>query len=185
MPTDVQLDAEDGSVVVIDARVVKAKSSDFNLDSPARRGANDRGAAGMRRALVHDQHDGLTINFNRDYPGGVTINDVVELNNRRTGIHLSDVVEISPFAGVHAGAGGKSDDGSKGQGLVLRGQIMIERNPSGATSSNAEVAALRSRYGESGADHETVSVQRLFAEVQAEIVRLEARVAELERRERG
>jgi len=179
MQTDVQLDAEDGSVVLIDARVVKAKASDFILDSPARRAANARGAAGMRRALVHDQHDGLTINFNRDYPGGVTINDVVELNNRRTGMHLSDVVEISPFGSVHANADGET--GGKPAGLVLRGQIMIERNPSGAGSSDPNASAARSKYSGSGADHETVSVQGLFAELRSELVRLTERVAELER----
>ena len=127
MPTDLQLDAEDGGVVLIDARVVKAKASDFILDFPAHRAANERGPAGMRRALVHEQHDGLTINFNRDYPGGVTINDVVELNNRRTGIHLSDVVEISPLRSTHVVAEGES--GGKPAGLVLRGQIMIEQTP--------------------------------------------------------
>lgn len=181
MPTDVQLDAEDGSVVLIDARVVKAKASDFILDFPSRRGANARGAVGMRRALVHDQHDGLTINFNRDYPGGVTINDVVALNNRNTGIHLSDVVEISPFRSVaQLAAGGTS--GTQPKGLVLRGHIMIERDPSADASSDANVSVARSSYRESGADHETVSVQRLFADLQREIARLNERIADLEKR---
>jgi hypothetical protein len=30
----------------------------------------------LRRALVHDFQDGLTINYNHDYPGGVTILDL-------------------------------------------------------------------------------------------------------------
>jgi hypothetical protein len=46
---------------------------DLLLDSAARRRGGGRG---FRRALVHDQSDGLTINFNSDYPGGVTIHDV-------------------------------------------------------------------------------------------------------------
>jgi len=45
---------------------------DVMVDSASRRTAGS--VTGFRRALVHDQKDGLTINFNGDYPGGVTIN---------------------------------------------------------------------------------------------------------------
>jgi len=48
------------------------------LDSVARRKPPTVGS-GHRRALVHDQSDGLTINFNHDYPGGVTLNGPVTL----------------------------------------------------------------------------------------------------------
>lgn len=75
MATDVRLDERDGSFLVLDARVVHAASSDFMLDSPERR----NGGGPFRRALVHNQADGLTINFNGDYPGGVGINGVTEL----------------------------------------------------------------------------------------------------------
>src|SRR5690349_14268624 len=61
--TDLRLDAGDGSYVVVDSRVLKSTASDLILDSAARR----KGSKGMRRALVHDQRDGLTINYNRDY----------------------------------------------------------------------------------------------------------------------
>jgi len=44
---------------------------DLLLDAVERRQAN---GPTFRRALVHDQSDGLTINFASDYPGGVTIN---------------------------------------------------------------------------------------------------------------
>ncbi|MDQ2920720.1 MAG: hypothetical protein M3R52_03760 [Acidobacteriota bacterium] len=44
--------------------------SDLTLDSPARRKPN---GPRLRRALVHDESDGLTINFNNDYPGGVSV----------------------------------------------------------------------------------------------------------------
>jgi len=36
-----------------------------------------------RRALVHDFSDGLTINYNNDFPGGVTINDLKVIPPRR------------------------------------------------------------------------------------------------------
>jgi hypothetical protein len=69
MATDVRLDQVDGSFLELDARVVKAISSDFMLDQPSRR----KGGGPHRRALVHDPNDGLTVNFNGDYPGGVTL----------------------------------------------------------------------------------------------------------------
>ena len=69
MTTDVRLDQVDGTFLELQARVVKAIASDFMLDQPSRR----KGGGPHRRALVHDQNDGLTINFNGDYPGGVTI----------------------------------------------------------------------------------------------------------------
>jgi hypothetical protein len=40
------------------------------FDAPSRRRP---GAAGFRRAFVHDQNDGRTINFSGDYPGVVTV----------------------------------------------------------------------------------------------------------------
>jgi hypothetical protein len=70
MATDVRLDEGDGSFVVVQGRVLKVAGSDLVLDSPERRRENK---SPNRRALVHDFQDGLTINFNGDYPGGVTV----------------------------------------------------------------------------------------------------------------
>jgi hypothetical protein len=67
--TDLLLDDVDGTFLTLTARVVKHAASDFMLDSVDRR----RGGAEFRRALVHDETDGLTLNFAGDYPGGVTI----------------------------------------------------------------------------------------------------------------
>ena len=75
MATDVKLDEGDGSFLVLDARVVKAVGSDFMLDSAERH----KSGGPHRRALVHNQNDGLTVNFNGDYPGGVTIVGVAEI----------------------------------------------------------------------------------------------------------
>jgi hypothetical protein len=72
MKSDIKLDAENEGWVTVDSHVMKVKSSDFMLDNDARRG--DNGEQGHRRALVHNENDGLTINFNGDYPGGVTVN---------------------------------------------------------------------------------------------------------------
>ena len=56
---------------------LKVQGHDLLLDSPARRRPN---GPAFRRALVHDQGDGLTVNFNNDYPGGVALNGVRALD---------------------------------------------------------------------------------------------------------
>lgn len=75
MATDIRLDDDAAERwVTIDAGVLNVTGSDLLLDSPARRRG---GGARFRRALVHDANDGLTINFDDDYSGGVRINDAV------------------------------------------------------------------------------------------------------------
>ena len=69
MATDVTLDEGDGTFVVVEGRVLKIVGSDLLLDSPDRH----KDQQPHRRALVHDSSDGLTINFNGDYPAGVTV----------------------------------------------------------------------------------------------------------------
>jgi len=70
MPTDIKLDQGDGNWVLVEGNVLKTTAADFMLDTPLRRRP---GGSAHRRALVHDAQDGLTINFNRDYRGGVTV----------------------------------------------------------------------------------------------------------------
>lgn len=69
MTTDIRLDAGDGDRILFQANALQSEAADILLDSPARR----KKSGGHRRALVHDSDDGLTINFNGDYPAGVTI----------------------------------------------------------------------------------------------------------------
>lgn len=59
---------------------LKVACADIQLDWPDRR----KVAGGQRRALVHDFGDGLTLNWNSDYPGGVTINGEVKLPGKLT-----------------------------------------------------------------------------------------------------
>jgi hypothetical protein len=91
LTTDVRLDQVDGTFLELEARVVKAIASDFMLDQPSRR----KGGGPHRRALVHDQNDGLTINFNGDYPGGVTLagNLVVTGELTLAGVALSAAID--------------------------------------------------------------------------------------------
>jgi hypothetical protein len=62
-------DGDDGWLIA-EGDVFKATASDVMIDNPARR----KNTEPFRRAFVHDFEDGLTINFDGDYPGGVTIN---------------------------------------------------------------------------------------------------------------
>lgn len=67
---DVRLSEDQQETVFVDGSILSVGASDFILDAPARR---SHGGGNLRRALVHDTADGLTINFNGDYPGGVSI----------------------------------------------------------------------------------------------------------------
>ena len=78
MPTDIRLDEVDGTWVIVESAALKSTASDFLLDAPGRRSAS----GGFRRALVHDGRDGLTLNFNGDYPGGVTVGGDLRVTGR-------------------------------------------------------------------------------------------------------
>ena len=100
MATDVKLDQVDGSFLVLEGRVVKATAADFMLDSPVRR----LKPTPFRRALVHNQSDGLTVNFNRDYPGGITLNGVTEISAQTLkGGPLSVPINPTPILKVLGG----------------------------------------------------------------------------------
>ncbi|MGK8608789.1 hypothetical protein ACRS42_27695 [Bacillus thuringiensis] len=79
MPTDIKLDEGEGNQVLIKANILRITASDLILDASDR-----RISGGFRRALVHDGHDGLTINMNGDYPGGVTIGSNLTVSNNIT-----------------------------------------------------------------------------------------------------
>lgn len=81
MATDITLDDGNGNQISLRADVVKVGASDLVLDSTSRRVGPQQG---LRRALVHDQGDGLTVNFNGDYPGGITLNHVAVITPKPT-----------------------------------------------------------------------------------------------------
>lgn len=76
--TDIRFD---GDWILLEGAVTKSATSDFMLDTAGRRKTNTP----YRRALVHDFNDGLTLNWDRDYPGGVTINDTKTLKGATNG----------------------------------------------------------------------------------------------------
>jgi len=75
MATDIEFPANSNVMRLICNRV-DVLASDLVLDSPARRKPN---GPRFRRALVHDESDGLTINFAGDYPGGVSVVNVAHV----------------------------------------------------------------------------------------------------------
>ena len=78
--------------------------TDFVIDSPVRRKPN---GPRLRRALVHDESDGLSINFGNDYPGGVTMG----------GVRVLDVTGELTFRISHIGE--KSSSGGPPPAEVL------------------------------------------------------------------
>ncbi len=59
----------DGENVIVEGHWLQSQTWDIRLDASDRRLSQ----GGVRRALVHDPHDRLTINYGRDYPNGVQI----------------------------------------------------------------------------------------------------------------
>lgn len=76
MATDLLLDDQDGNWITLNAAVVCTSASDVMIDNPDRRLPD---SPPFRRALVHDEADGLTANFADDYPGGLTLTGVVRI----------------------------------------------------------------------------------------------------------
>lgn len=82
MDADIKLD---GATVTIEGDTLMVRGTDLVVDNAERRKmrdwkpAPDRNPGAPRRALVHDGNDGLTLNFHRDYPGGVSIEGEVHV----------------------------------------------------------------------------------------------------------
>jgi hypothetical protein len=72
-----------GNNVEVEGGVLKCTTFDVELDNTGRRSNN----TGKRRALVHDFQDGLTLNWNNDYPGGIRLNGRVKVD-QLGGTHL-------------------------------------------------------------------------------------------------
>lgn len=79
MATDIRLDEFDGRSVVVQSDIFKLTAIDFQIDAPERRSA---GGGSLRRAIVHNAQDGLSINFAGDYPGGVTVESDLRVTGR-------------------------------------------------------------------------------------------------------
>lgn len=138
MATSVKNNQVDGSFLVLEARVVKATASDFMLDAAERR----KGGGPFRRALVHNQNDGLTINFNGDYPGGVTINGLSEITPKR------EQGQVLPVLKVHGGISYETQGIKVGGGTTTITASLdneLGKLQSQISALNAKVAALEAK----------------------------------------
>jgi hypothetical protein len=80
-------------IVQIDAVRLHVTASDVSLDNPDRRANQERP---LRRALVHDFGDRLTLNYGGDYPGGIFLCGDVQVGSSEQG---------QPIPGMHKGGG--------------------------------------------------------------------------------
>lgn len=74
----------DGGNCIVDGNWLLVHCLDLKLDAPSRRSSPN----GERRALVHGFNDELVVNYNNDYPGGVTIRGTVGLPGKIKQAHL-------------------------------------------------------------------------------------------------
>jgi len=152
MAGDVKLDQDNVNWVTIEGTALRARTPDFMLDSQNRRSG---GGGTWRRALVHDQSDGLTINYNSDYPGGVT---------------LKSVTSISPHGTRSGGALANRISTRNVAELVIEGgiQFLWDNGPQVRRPGMQPT--------------EAVSLQSILAGLQQEIGDLQLRVAALEKK---
>ena len=143
MATDVKLDQADGSFLHLEARVVKAVGSDFMLDSPERH----KGVNPHRRALVHNQNDGLTVNFAGDYPGGVSLNGVAGITPHQDPgeVHLtSEIPTLVVHGDISYEVGGVKLGGGSVRIPVSLGETLAKLDVQ-VSELSAKVAALEAR----------------------------------------
>ena len=97
---------------------VKVEAPDFCVDGgPERRSGSQ---TPYRRALVHAE-DGLTINWDNDYTGGVTINGLKEINAR------SKRIMTSPDA-IHLTISGNTKVSGD---VTMQGKVQVKKKTAG------------------------------------------------------
>lgn len=126
--TDVKLLGD--QIRVEGRRQVIVEALDLCVDSPDRRSEH---TTPDRRAIVHDQQDGLTINYDFDYPGGVKINGLKIVNAK--GKHLTGPRTIHlTILGNTKIAGNLQVEGRVDGDLAVAGKILFHgRSDPGAS----------------------------------------------------
>lgn len=159
----------DGDYVYIEGGVAKFTTFDVWIDAPQRR----KVAGGLRRALVHDFNDGLTLNWDSDYPGGVTIRGALKLDLieqfslvlKCADIHVDHPQRRKTPAGVRRAFVHGPDDGlvlnwggDYPGGVTINGEVKV---PGKLLAAGKDVAAT-------------------ITSLEQKIAALEARIAKLE-----
>lgn len=150
MKSDIKLD---DTQVVVEGHALKAQTWDLMLDHPDRR-KND---TPHRRALVHDHNDGLTVNWDNDYPGGVTLNGVRTLKK-----HPSSVAAIALVGGLSVAEGALHL--LKGQKLILSDDTPTDDWASGEVFQTGDGLELNGGQYNNGANRKPVTVHTLVAQ---------------------
>lgn len=145
MATDIILDGE--AWIDVQTHALALRGSDLILDDQSRRHPD---GPKYRRALVHDAGDGLTINYDGDYPGGLTLLGVAQVvpkaAERDPGVLQQKPGALSPAR------------------LVVRGDVSYEEHGIGQDLRPTTT---------------TVVVSERFAELERRIDELGARVTAL------
>jgi hypothetical protein len=146
--------------VKVTGEALHCDAPDLLMDHRARRRAGSRG---RRRALVHNPDDGLTLNWNSDYPGGVTLFGPVRV--------VSSDLELD-----HAPRRGTEHADRPRRALVHDAQDGLTINFRGDYPGGVTVhGALRIRR-----DGRTTDVQERIAELESTVRELTRRIEALE-----
>jgi hypothetical protein len=132
-PTSVRLVADGGSPTGAD-RVV-AETTDFEVNFPPHRSSPTPGGSSgseMRRALVHDFDDALTVNYAGDYPAGVRV--------QGKGLDVEGALVITPATPVLVSP--LLVEGQKSNALVAKQSFDVVAE---IKALRAEILALRYR----------------------------------------
>jgi hypothetical protein len=152
------LKLEDNGMVRVEGDVLRVEAHDIFLDNASRRSNQNKP---FRRALVHDPGDGLTLNWDHDYPGGVTIKGPTAAD-KDFFLNGRFVVCIKKVSGVHFGGGPGGAAGS------LAGA---------AAASIQDLAAAE--FGGNANDYDVMDVFTDMRSLQAQVATLQAQVAAL------
>jgi len=130
MSSDIILNEDN---VTLEGHRIYCHAADFILDDVGRRSGTDTNDPNVvRRALVHDPGDGLTVNWDHDYPGGITVNGNVLMNDELSvGGNVRMAGELSVDGNVHMPANLSVD----GDANVAR-NLSAHRLSTNATTTN-------------------------------------------------
>ena len=186
MKSDIKL--KENGITEIDGRVLEVSCHDIIIDHKDRRGTRNK--TKPRRALVHDFQDGLTLNWDNDYPGGVTINNGKIINTVLEGaIEIKDKITakggliIEKPSVLHVKGNTKLEGDCEGKDIRLSGlgfdTVTVGSTRIGNSTSGVDIE-LPGRPG--AALKRPKSIVEVIKQMQQTISKLEKRIQELERR---
>jgi hypothetical protein len=140
---------------------LRCSHHDLHLDNSGRR----KSGSGLRRALVHDFNDGLTLNWAEDYPGGITLRGKVNVGALDGGhlrcshhdVHLDNSARRKSTSGFRRAVVHDFNDGltlnwaeDYPGGVTIRGELKL---PQGAQTGKLTGSHLRLGHHTLHLDH--------------------------------